>query len=58
MYTHRPMAGEEGDVTENGQPDERERDRDRGKSNVWGEAARRARSDQPERRERRSPRRR
>ena len=67
ICTHRPMAGEEeeGGRRENGEPEERERDRPRererergrgrGRKDMWGEAARRARPDQPERRERRSP---
>ena len=54
VCTCRAMVGEqEGPERENGEPQKREIEK--GKKDVWGEAARRVRPDQPERRERRSP---
>ncbi|CAI8000573.1 Pre-mRNA-splicing factor 38B [Geodia barretti] len=51
-----PGDEERRDERENGgAEEEREREKERAGRDVWGEAARRARPDQPERREKRSP---
>ena len=57
VYMCRPLPGDEerGNDRENGGAEEEREEKERAGRDVWGEAARRARPDQPERREKRSP---